>query len=82
MLLLTRAAECWDRGEQARKAIARQGLTIKTQGGGRKLNPAVRVESDCRTGLARLLRELDLDIEAPRAGSRPPALRSIAGRRA
>jgi phage terminase small subunit len=75
--LLTRAAECWDRGEQARKQIDREGLTTPTREGGAKLHPAVRVESDCRLAFARLIRELDLDLDPPVETKRPPMLRSI-----
>ena len=75
--LLTLAAEAWDRGEQARELVARDGLTTPTRDGGAKLHPAVRVETDCRLAFARLLRELDLDLDPPAETRRPPALRSI-----
>ena len=77
--LLTRAAETWDRGEQARELVDREGLTVQTREGGSKLHPAVRVESDCRLAFARLIRELDLDLDPPTEASRPPRLRSIVG---
>jgi P27 family predicted phage terminase small subunit len=75
--LLTLAAEAWDRGQQAREAIARDGLTTVTKDGGTRAHPAVRIESDCRLAFARLVRELDLDLEAPAAASRPAPLRSV-----
>jgi P27 family predicted phage terminase small subunit len=75
--LLTLAAESWDRGQQAREVIASEGLTVQTREGGAKLHPAVRVESESRTAFARLLRELDLDLDPPKEVSRPPSLRSI-----
>jgi P27 family predicted phage terminase small subunit len=75
--LLTLAAEAWDRGEQARDLVAREGLTVPTRDGGAKLHPAVRVETDCRLGFARLIRELDLDLDPPAEARRPPTLRSI-----
>ena len=79
--LLTLACEAWDRCQQARELINRDGLTTPTGSGGAKLHPAVRVEQDARTGFARLLRELDLDVDAPAqdATKRPPVLRSIRG---
>jgi P27 family predicted phage terminase small subunit len=75
--LLTLAAESWDRCAQARGVIAAEGLTVTTREGGAKLHPACRVETDSRLAFARLLRELDLDVDAPPAAKRPPHLRSI-----
>jgi phage terminase small subunit len=80
--LLTLAAGAWDRAEQARELLAEHGLTFMDP----KLNrpvarPEVAIERDSRLAFARLLRELDLDIEAPAAASKPPSLRSIRGGR-
>jgi len=75
--LLTLAAEAWDRGVQARTAIARDGLVTTTKDGGLRQHPAVRIESDCRLAFARLIRELDLDLDQPVAASRPAPLRSM-----
>ena len=75
--LLTLAGEARDRGQQAREQILRDGLTTGTKNGGLRAHPAVRVESDCRLAFARLVRELDLDLEAPPAASRPAPLRSM-----
>jgi P27 family predicted phage terminase small subunit len=77
--LLQLAGEAWDRCQQAREVIERDGLTVSTREGGSKLHPAVRVEDSARIAFARLLRELDLDIAAPADARRPPALRSIRG---
>ena len=73
--LLTLAAEAFDRCQQAREAIAAQGMTIPTGDGGLKAHPAVAIERDARLAFARLVRELDLDVEAP-SDRRPPGLRS------
>ncbi|NHT75088.1 P27 family phage terminase small subunit [Rhizobiaceae bacterium CRRU44] len=73
--LLTRAAEAWDRGDEAREAIAAYGLTFNDRFGTPRARPEVAIERDSRTGFARLLRELDLDIAGPET-VRPPALRS------
>jgi P27 family predicted phage terminase small subunit len=78
--LLTAAAEAWDRYQQARELIRKDGLTVATKAGGPRLHPAVRVEQDSRLAFARMLRELDLDLEPPADAKRPPRLRSIAGR--
>jgi P27 family predicted phage terminase small subunit len=77
--LLTLACEAWDRGQQAREAIEKDGLTTPTREGGVKLSPLVRIEADCRLAFARLLRELDLDVDPPAEAKRPPTLRSIRG---
>jgi phage terminase small subunit len=80
--LLTLAAGAWDRAEQARELLAEHGLTYDDPKTGRPCSrPEIAVERDSRLAYARLLRELDLDLEAPAASSRPPALRSIKGGR-
>ena len=76
--LLTLAGEAWDRGQEARAVIRREGLTCATKAGGPRLHPCVRVETDSRVAFARLLRELDLDVTPPAETKRPPSLRSIA----
>ena len=71
--LLQLAGEAWDRCQQAREAIARDGLIMLTTG---KAHPAVAIERDSRFAFARLIRELDLDAEPPPSWSRPPGLHS------
>lgn len=78
--LLVLAAESWDRCTQAREALKKHGLTFEDRFGGVKARPEVAIERDSRLAFARLLRELQLDVEAP-AESRPPALRARAGLR-
>ena len=76
--LLTLLAESWDRSEQAREAIVADGLTTMDRFGQVRIHPAVNVERDAKITFARLLRELDLDIDGPTESSRRPAmLRSI-----
>jgi P27 family predicted phage terminase small subunit len=77
--LLQLAGEAWDRCQEAREVIARDGLTTATRDGGHKLHPAVRVEDSSRIAFARLLRELDLDIDPPAESKRPPLMRSMRG---
>lgn len=72
--LLTLAAESWDRCEQARKAIAKHGLTFDDRFGQPRSRPEIAIERDNRIGFARLLRELALDVDAPADDSRPPAI--------
>lgn len=79
--LLTLAARSWDEAEAAQELIRTEGLIVKQPSGALRPHPAVRVGQEARAMFARLLRELDLDVDPPKASARPPALRSIAGSR-
>lgn len=70
--LLTLAGEAWDRGQQAREIVDRDGMTFLDRFGQPKPRPEIAIERDSRIGFARLLRELALDIDGP--DSRPPGL--------
>ena len=74
--LLRLACEAWDRCQQAREILDRDGLTTETESGGLKAHPCIGIERDARLAFARLLRELDLDGEPTAERARPPALRS------
>lgn len=63
--LLQAACEAWDRLQEARELLQRDGLVVEGREGGIRPHPAVAIERDCRTGFARLIRELDLDVEPP-----------------
>jgi P27 family predicted phage terminase small subunit len=83
--LLQLACEAWDRAQAARERLEQEGLTVPGREGGLRPHPCIGIERDARLAVARLIRELDLDIEAPRPDwSGPPALRSNnrGGRRA
>jgi phage terminase small subunit len=73
--LLTLAGEAWDRGQQAREVLDRDGLTYLDRFGAPRVRPEVSIERDSRIAFARLLREMSLDVETPPEPSRPPALR-------
>jgi P27 family predicted phage terminase small subunit len=73
--LLEAACGAWDRMVEAREALAEHGLTYLDDRGAPKARPEVAIERDARIAFARLVRELDLDCEAP-PEQRPPALRS------
>jgi P27 family predicted phage terminase small subunit len=75
--LLQLAGESWDRCQQARATIDREGPTFTDDRGNKRVHPAVAIERDSRIAFARLLRELDLDVEPP-ANNRvgPVGLRS------
>ena len=75
--LLQAAAEAWDRAVDAQSLLARDGLVIAGREGGMRPHPAVAIRRDAEVSFARLLRELDLDTEAPSdVRTAPPALRS------
>ncbi len=74
--LLALAGEAWDRGQQAREALAQHGLTFLDRFGVPRARPEVAIERDARLAFARLVRELDLDVESPPEARRPPSLRS------
>src|SRR3954454_14425446 len=74
--LLQLAAESWDRAEQAREALAAHGLTFTDRFDCPHARPEVAIERDSRVAFARLIRELDLDVEPPPSPRRPALLRS------
>jgi phage terminase small subunit len=63
--LLQLAGEAWDRAQQARAALKKHGVTYTDRFGQPCARPEVAIERDSRTSFARLLRELQLDVEAP-----------------
>ena len=75
--LLALAAESWDRTCQARAIIDAQGMTYLDRFGAPRARPEISIERDSRTAFCRIIRELDLDVDAPAQASRPPALRSV-----
>ena len=77
MRLLTLAAESWDLCSQARAIIDAQGLTYLDRFDAPRARPEISIERDNRLAFVRIIRELDLDIDAPSQASRPPALRSV-----
>ena len=68
--LLQAAAECWDRLQDARKALAKHGTTFNDRFGRPTPRPEVAIERDSRIAFARLVRELGFDVANPDA--RPP----------
>ena len=77
--LLTLACEAWDRGQGAREILDAEGLVYEDRFGAPKARPEVAVERDSRIAFARLLRELDLDLDGPTEPPRAPAIPSNKG---
>jgi P27 family predicted phage terminase small subunit len=81
--LLQLCCEAWDRAQAARAQLDREGLTVLGREGGIRPHPCIAVERDSRLAVARLVRELDLDVEPPASERNgPPALFSNRGRHA
>jgi phage terminase small subunit len=74
--LLTLAATAWDRADSAREVIQTEGAVFRDRFDQPKARPEVAIERDATIAFARLLRELDLDLDPPAAPGRPPVLRS------
>lgn len=70
--ILEAACGAWDRAEQARALLAKEGLTITDRFKQPKVHPAALIERDNKTLFARLVRELGLDVEGSPADNRPP----------
>ena len=73
MELLSAAAGCLDRIDEARVQIAERGSVFSDRFGQLRENPAARHERDQKLLLAKLCRELNLD-PAP-TDARPPLIR-------
>jgi len=72
--ILTMVAEVWDRIQEAKEVIEKEGAYYEDRFGQPKAHPALAEERNNRVVFARLIRELALDIEQPRETGRPPRL--------
>ncbi len=79
--LLRLACEAWDRGQEAREALAEHGSIYADRFGQPRARPEVAIERDARISFARMLRELALDVDGPTDDDRPPRLKGGASRR-
>src|SRR4030066_1057552 len=69
--ILTLACECLDRITEARLQIKEDGAYYQDKLKP-KPHPALKIEAENKIIFARLLRELNLDVESPGAIGRPP----------
>jgi len=70
---LQAACESWDRKEEARKAIAKHGLSYVDDRNMVRARPEVTIERDSRIAYLRAMRELNLAIEPPASSGLQPA---------
>lgn len=73
-ILLESALSAFDRWQDARKILKREGAMVRDRFGQRQTHPAVGVERDSKATMVRALKELHLDLEPLRDGpGRPPS---------
>ena len=65
LLILTTMCECRDLADEARRVIAKEGISVPTADGGVKTNPACAVLRDARSQMIRCAAELGLDPDGP-----------------
>ena len=63
--LLTLAAECWDRSEQCRGIVEKEGPVFIGADGSPRKHPAINIELDAKINFARLVKQLGLPSEEP-----------------
>jgi len=73
LLILTAAAEAWDRMRDAQSLITEHGILIDDRFGQKKVNPAVLVERDSRSAMIAAIKALNLDLEPLRDGPGRPS---------
>lgn len=71
---LIMACECLDRIEEARLRIKKDGAYFEDKFHKPKPHPALKTEEQNKVIFARLIRELNLDVESPGGIGRPPGL--------
>ena len=78
--LLTLACEAWDRNQEARAILDAEGMTFLDRFGCPKARPEIAIQRDSRIAFARILRELDLDLDGPTEPPRAPSIPSNRGK--
>lgn len=71
LLVLRQALEAFDRLNQARELIDREGIVVTDPSGRKRAHPALAVEKEARLALLRAWRQLGLDVEPPGPVGRP-----------
>lgn len=70
-ILLETACSAYDRLVQARKIVDRLGIVIDSPSGMKRVNPALKVEKEARSGFLQAWRMLNLDVDPPGDIGRP-----------
>jgi P27 family predicted phage terminase small subunit len=65
LLLLTQAAEAWDRARDCRQAIERDGVTVRDRFDQVRPHPLLPAERDARAAFLQAVKHLHLDIAIP-----------------
>lgn len=63
--LLTLACQAWDRAEDARRIIAKEGMTYLDRFGAPRRHPGCAIEAESRAAFGRLVKQLNLDEVEP-----------------
>jgi len=71
--ILQTAAESWDRHQQARRIVAKDGIVILDRFGQKRNHPALETERYYKNLFLRAVRELGLDVTPP-DDNRPAAI--------
>ena len=64
-MLLILAAQAWDRAQEARRQIDRDGAIQTDRFGQKKQHPSVQIEAVSMINFSKLLRESGIDLEKP-----------------
>lgn len=75
LMMLRAALEAFDRAEEARVILKKEGLVSTDKYGQRKPHPAVGIERDAKKNMLAYLKALNLDVEPILAPGRPPGRR-------
>lgn len=79
LMILRAAGEAWDRAQQAREILKRDGVTFVDRHGHIRPHPATVIERDQKVLFSRLVRELGLDV-IEHDSTRPPMIQGTGQR--
>jgi P27 family predicted phage terminase small subunit len=62
LAVLEQAMRSWERAEEARRQLDKEGVTFKDRWGQRRPHPAVPVERDARAAFLQAIKQLGVEI--------------------